>query len=251
MNDEKKERLKLMSIEEMDLSIRTYNCLKRRGITCLGDLMEMNLYKLLHIRNLGRRSAKEVLLKMREYGVTLSDLDDDFDINDLSNLEVISDKEIELPNFNTKFNKKDLNGYDDDWIDIKLVNKKLDIQSTNSKVIFEFIFTYKGLCGNILTDFEFYITTNTELKIKSNSYSKDVGDIPNKLDIWYDCKEHVIKIAPIFFIENQQIIEDGLKLTAVFKDVKQSYLIRKTFTLENSEWSKEELFAIQLHKFLI
>lgn len=152
MNDEKKERLKLMSIEEMDLSIRTYNCLKRRGITCLGDLMEMNLYKLLHIRNLGRRSAKEVLLKMREYGVTLSDLDDDFDINDLSNLEVISDKEIELPNFNTKFNKKDLNGYDDDWIDIKLVNKKLDIQSTNSKVIFEFIFTYKGLCGNIFVE---------------------------------------------------------------------------------------------------
>lgn len=247
----RKERLKLIPIEGMDLSVRSYNCLKRAGVTCLGDLMEMNLYKLLHTRNLGRKSAKEVLLKMREHGVTLSDLDDDFDVNDLSNLEIIRDKENELLNINTKFNKKDLNGYNDEWIDIKLADKKLDIQSTDSKLIFEFIFTYKGVCGNILTDFDFYITTNSGLKIKSIGYSNDVGEIPNKLDIWYDCKEHVIKIVPIFFVENQQIIEDGVKLTVVFKDVKQSYLVRKTFTVENNEWSKEELFAIQLHKLII
>ena len=60
MNDE-------LLIEELELSVRAYNCLKRAGINTVGELMEMSLDDLLKIRNLGRRSTEEVLEALRDY----------------------------------------------------------------------------------------------------------------------------------------------------------------------------------------
>lgn len=59
-----------MTIEEMDLSVRPYNCLRRAGISTLYELTQMTENDLIKVRNLGRRSMAEVIRKMQEYGVS-------------------------------------------------------------------------------------------------------------------------------------------------------------------------------------
>ncbi len=58
-------------IENLDLSMRTYNCLKRAGIRTIGDLLNFSYYDLIKIRNLGRKSMKEVLDKIHDLGLKL------------------------------------------------------------------------------------------------------------------------------------------------------------------------------------
>lgn len=63
--DDKKDRQ--LPIEEMDLSVRSYNCLKRSGCKTLGDVMDLvESGKLINVRNLGRKSAEEILGKIFE-----------------------------------------------------------------------------------------------------------------------------------------------------------------------------------------
>ena len=82
-------------IEELDLSVRSYNCLKRAGINTVGDLIQKNEEEMMRVRNLGRKSLKEVVQKLRERGLDLkrsydgeesydSDIDYDEDIDDFS-----------------------------------------------------------------------------------------------------------------------------------------------------------------------
>lgn len=66
--------LQCVSIEEMDLSIRTYNCLKRAGISTLNDLTKMTFADLLLVRNLGKKSSEEVVAKMNEYNLSFKTL---------------------------------------------------------------------------------------------------------------------------------------------------------------------------------
>ena len=56
-----------ISIGEIGLSVRSYNALRRAGIETVGQLLECNEESLLQIRNLGRKSIDEILLKMEEY----------------------------------------------------------------------------------------------------------------------------------------------------------------------------------------
>jgi RNA polymerase sigma factor (sigma-70 family) len=56
-------------IEEMNLSVRAYNCLKRAGITQSRQLEDYSLSQLMQIRNLGRKSLDELVEKCREYGI--------------------------------------------------------------------------------------------------------------------------------------------------------------------------------------
>ena len=56
-------------IEELDLTIRAFNCLKRAGIECYGQLAKMTLNDLVGIKNLGRRSAKDVIEKASKHGI--------------------------------------------------------------------------------------------------------------------------------------------------------------------------------------
>lgn len=57
------------SIDELNLSVRTYNCCKRAGINTLGDLSMKTLDDMYHVRNLGRHSLQEIEKKMAEYGL--------------------------------------------------------------------------------------------------------------------------------------------------------------------------------------
>jgi DNA-directed RNA polymerase subunit alpha len=61
-----------MSIEEMDLSVRSYNCLKRAGIHTVEDLTKKSEDDMLKVRNLGRKSLDEVIAKLRSYDLDLS-----------------------------------------------------------------------------------------------------------------------------------------------------------------------------------
>lgn len=67
-----------MPIEDMDLSIRSYNCLKRANIHTVKDLTEKTEDDMLKVRNLGRKSLDEVIQKLESYGFGLQEIDDDF-----------------------------------------------------------------------------------------------------------------------------------------------------------------------------
>lgn len=58
-------------IEELDLSVRAYNCLRRGGITTVGDLMKLTAADLYNIRNMNRRTTKEVLDRLISMGIHL------------------------------------------------------------------------------------------------------------------------------------------------------------------------------------
>ena len=58
-----------MEISELNLSVRSYNCLKRAGITTVGELRSKSLEDMMKVRNLGRKSLEEVIAKMRELGI--------------------------------------------------------------------------------------------------------------------------------------------------------------------------------------
>lgn len=57
------------SIDDLDFSVRAYNCLKRAGINTLGDLTEKSELEMMKIRNLGKKSLKEVIDKIKDMGL--------------------------------------------------------------------------------------------------------------------------------------------------------------------------------------
>ncbi len=67
----KKEKVLEMTIEELDLSVRSYNCLKRAGINTVEDLTNRTEDDMMKVRNLGRKSLDEVLQKMKALGLAL------------------------------------------------------------------------------------------------------------------------------------------------------------------------------------
>ena len=69
--DDKKEKVLEMTIEELDLSVRSYNCLKRAGINTVEDLTNKTEEEMMKVRNLGRKSLEEVLNKMAALGLAL------------------------------------------------------------------------------------------------------------------------------------------------------------------------------------
>jgi DNA-directed RNA polymerase subunit alpha len=69
-------------IEELDLSVRSYNCLKRAGINTVGELTQKTEEEMMRVRNLGRKSLKEVVTKLREIGLDLRRTYDDYDVSD-------------------------------------------------------------------------------------------------------------------------------------------------------------------------
>ena len=72
----KKEKVLEMSIEELDLSVRSYNCLKRAGINTVEDLANKTEDEMMKVRNLGRKSLEEVLNKMADLGLALRPSDE-------------------------------------------------------------------------------------------------------------------------------------------------------------------------------
>lgn len=64
-----------IGLEDMDLSVRAFNCLKRGGLNCVGDIASLSAPELIKVRNLGRKSFEEVINKLAEFGITLSDME--------------------------------------------------------------------------------------------------------------------------------------------------------------------------------
>ncbi|MBQ8844414.1 MAG: DNA-directed RNA polymerase subunit alpha [Candidatus Gastranaerophilales bacterium] len=69
--EDKQVKLMELPIEEMDLSVRSYNCLKRAGINTIEDLVKKSKSDMLKVRNLGLKSIEEVILKLESYGLSL------------------------------------------------------------------------------------------------------------------------------------------------------------------------------------
>lgn len=70
--DEDKEKALDMKIDELELSVRSYNCLKRAGINTVEELCSKTPDEMMKVRNLGRKSLEEVLAKLKELGLSLS-----------------------------------------------------------------------------------------------------------------------------------------------------------------------------------
>jgi hypothetical protein len=69
--EDKKEKVLEMTIEELDLSVRSYNCLKRAGINTVQELIMKSEEDMMKVRNLGRKSLEEVQEKLEELGLGL------------------------------------------------------------------------------------------------------------------------------------------------------------------------------------
>ena len=61
-----------MSIDELELSVRSYNCLKRAGINTVQELVGKTPEEMMKVRNLGKKSLDEVLAKLKDLGLQLS-----------------------------------------------------------------------------------------------------------------------------------------------------------------------------------
>ncbi|ADU73563.1 DNA-directed RNA polymerase subunit alpha [Acetivibrio thermocellus AD2] len=72
----KKEKVLEMTIEELDLSVRSYNCLKRAGINTVEDLISRTEEDMMKVRNLGRKSLEEVVNKLKALGLSLAPSED-------------------------------------------------------------------------------------------------------------------------------------------------------------------------------
>lgn len=69
--EDQKEKVLEMTIEELDLSVRSYNCLKRAGINTVQELTTKSEEDMMKVRNLGRKSLEEVQFKLQELGLSL------------------------------------------------------------------------------------------------------------------------------------------------------------------------------------
>jgi len=70
--EDEKEKVLEMSIDELELSVRSYNCLKRAGINTVEELTNKTPEDMMKVRNLGRKSLEEVLAKLKELGLQLN-----------------------------------------------------------------------------------------------------------------------------------------------------------------------------------
>ena len=74
--ENEKEKVLEMNIDELELSVRSYNCLKRAGINTVEELCNRTSEDMMKVRNLGRKSLEEVLAKLKELGLSLKPSED-------------------------------------------------------------------------------------------------------------------------------------------------------------------------------
>ena len=74
--ESEKEKVLVMNIDELELSVRSYNCLKRAGINTVEELCSKTSEDMMKVRNLGRKSLEEVLAKLKELGLSLNSGDE-------------------------------------------------------------------------------------------------------------------------------------------------------------------------------
>lgn len=74
--EEEQDKVLEMSIEELDLSVRSYNCLKRAGINTVGELIQKTEEDMMKVRNLGKKSLEEVVNKLASLNLSLKKKED-------------------------------------------------------------------------------------------------------------------------------------------------------------------------------
>ena len=84
-----------MPIEDLNFSVRSYNCLKREEIHTVGELAARTESDLLDIRNFGQKSINEVKVKLAGLGLGLKDAPEGFDINDIEGYDAESGEWID------------------------------------------------------------------------------------------------------------------------------------------------------------
>ncbi len=96
-------------IEDLDLSVRSYNCLKRAGINTVGELTQKTEEEMMRVRNLGRKSLKEVIQKLREIGLHLKhSYEGDYQGLDTEDLEDdVYESDLILENDNPNYDDED------------------------------------------------------------------------------------------------------------------------------------------------
>ena len=70
-NERKEDSVSDISIDDLELSVRSFNCLRRAGINTIGDLDGFTVERFMKIRNLGRKSMGEVITRLKEYGIEI------------------------------------------------------------------------------------------------------------------------------------------------------------------------------------
>lgn len=86
---EKELDILLTPLEDLDFMVRTYNCLKRRGIETLGDILNLTFDELIKVRNLGRKSMKEVRDKVKEFGL-VAVFEKDYEEFEMQRVDILS-----------------------------------------------------------------------------------------------------------------------------------------------------------------
>ena len=74
--EDEKEKVMVMSIDELELSVRSYNCLKRAGINTVQELTNKTPDEMMKVRNLGKKSLEEVLAKLKELNLQLNNCEE-------------------------------------------------------------------------------------------------------------------------------------------------------------------------------
>jgi len=74
--EEERDKVLYMSVEELDLSVRSYNCLKRAGINTVGELVQKTVEDMLKVRNLGKKSMLEVEQKLASLDLSLKNIEE-------------------------------------------------------------------------------------------------------------------------------------------------------------------------------
>jgi len=74
--EDQKEKVLEMTVEELDLSVRSYNCLKRAGIDTVDELIQRTEEDMMKVRNLGKKSLAEVKSKLAELDLSLKKIDE-------------------------------------------------------------------------------------------------------------------------------------------------------------------------------
>ena len=75
-----------------------------------------------------------------------------------------------------------------------------------------------------------------------NYIKRMFNEIFHQMKLLHEENDYIIK-------KEDEIIEEGIRLTMCFKDIKQGYYVRKTYVMENDLWYHEELYVVPLTKF--
>lgn len=131
-NADDEQDVRAITIDEMGLSVRSYNCIKRAGIQTLGELMDLTPEDMMRrIRNLGRKSLEEILDKIKEYNsAPMSSVEDDIDDDDEDDA---SDVDLELDEA-SEDDTEELVDWDS-MSSIERINRKTKLKELGSKEI--------------------------------------------------------------------------------------------------------------------